>query len=51
MKLEKEPWPNEDFVSYSLGSEKPLEDFAQESDRMCFKGCLRQEKHKKQARE
>lgn len=42
MKLEKEPRPDENFVLYSSGDRKPLEDLAQKSDTMFFKGCLKQ---------
>lgn len=46
MKLEKEPRPDENFELYSSGDRKPLEDLAQKSDTMSFKGCLKQKKKK-----
>lgn len=43
--------PDENFVLYSWGDRKPLEDFAQMNDMMCFKGCLRQKECKKASEE
>ena len=47
VKLEKEPRPDENCVLYSSGDRNPLEDLAQNSDTMSFKGCLKQKKKRK----